>query len=149
MEDIKAKIRMIVDKGKKEDMEELSDMLEDSLMYIYKTAPEMFEEMDCSLNEMAYGKILTPEMAHTWVNMMKPYGEHWSMEDTNSVLKKNDFEYNEAEFYAVLNMMYNDYKKTIDDDTTEYIKLARDWFEDEDGNPAKTYNYYKYVVKGD
>ncbi len=121
-------------------------LMEKTMDHIKDCDEELYEEIEDSLYEMAYGKVISEEMAKRWVSKMEPFGEKWTLEETTEVLRKNNLSLNPIDFYVVLNMMYNDYGKTIGDDTTMYIKLARDWLKDEDAKEHKLYNYYKYVV---
>ena len=69
-------------------------------------------------------------------------GEHWSMEQTSSLAGN----FNKADFYAVLNMMYSDYFNERFD-TNVYVTLAKDWLDDPDVGECKTLKYYMFVVK--
>lgn len=103
--------------------------------------------------ETTHGKQLNEEMAEEWVHSMKPFGEHWKKEQTDAVLEKNGFTVDKIDFYAAMNMAYNDYNKAIETDkmTDEeklnaYIKLAYYFIKDEDFGDHKMYEYYKTIV---
>ncbi len=78
------------------------------------------------------------------VQNMKPFGEHWTMEEVNQALGGN---WKLSTRYYTLNMMYNDYHKLFQEDTNKYVELALAWLEDEDsdGGDIKTYRYSTYV----
>ena len=83
---INSYIEKIVNNGKPEDMEELSEILED-LMYIVKDYDEeCYKKYKMKLYEMAYGKVLTKEMAEDWVKDMKPMAK-WDYDTTTEVKK--------------------------------------------------------------
>lgn len=95
--------------------------------------------------ETIYGEVLSDEKAKRLVCDMKPYGEHWTMEQVEQAI--NDREWKLSTRYYTLNMMYNDYHKLFQEDTNKYVELALMWLEDEDsdGGDIKTYRYAVYV----
>lgn len=137
-------IDKIVENGTKDDMHKITELTEHAMDHLKKCDAGMYEYIMSELHEIAYGKVLTEEMAHDWVVNMKPYGEHWNKETTDSVIPDNSID--KIEFYAVMNMMYNDYYKVIGDDTNMYVNMTMAWLNDEDGNKEKTYDYHKYII---
>lgn len=145
-----------------------SMMLKEALNQGYEgmeeIAEEIFERMkekdECKywgmyfkLHEAMHGHKLTEDMAEKWVHSMKPFGEHWTKEQTDAVLDKHGFNVDKIDFYAAMNMAYNDYNKAIESDkmTDEeklnaYIKLAYYFIKDEDFGDNKMYEYYKTIV---
>lgn len=144
---IKHYMDKIIEKGKQEDMEELGEIFRDMYEHIEECDPEEAHDIKTKMYEMACGKVITEEMAHEWVNSMLPYHEHWDKETTESVRNERGIEVEPTEWYVVLNMMYNDYFKAIQDDTETYIKLAIQWLKDEDAVKDKLYEYKKYIVE--
>lgn len=65
-------------------------------------------------------------------------GEHWTYEQAKSVMS-GDF--NEADWYFVLSMIYSDYYKSGRSDDT-YIGLATDFLNDPDAPEGKAKKYY-------
>ena len=142
----------------------LKKALEEESLEIEEIAEEIFEHMkekdECKfwkmyfkMYEATHGKELDEEMAEKWVHSMKPYGEHWTREQTDSVLDKHNLSVDKIDFYAGMNMAYNDYYKAIETDkmTDEeklnaYIKLAYYFIKDEDFGDNKMYEYYKTIV---
>ena len=142
----------------------LKEALEEGYEDMEEIAEEIFEHMKekdeykywCmffKIHEATHGKHLTEEMAEDWVHSMKPYGEHWSKEQTDSVIDQHDLSIDRIDFYAVMNMMYNDYNKAIENgDMTEeeklnaYIKLSYYFIKDEDFGDNKVYEYYKTII---
>lgn len=133
-----------------EDMEEIAEEIFEHL----KEKDECkYWKMFFKLHEATYGHKLTEEMAEQWVKSMKPHREHWTKEQTDSVLTGNGLSIDPIDFYAGMNMAYNDYYKAIETDkmTDEeklnaYIKLAYYFIKDEDFGDNKMYEYYKTIV---
>ena len=124
--DIEEIIQKIVDNGKVEDMRELSDMLEDAIEIIEKAHPEKYKDFIMELYEMAYGCILNEKMAKEIVSNMKPYGEKWTIEQTDRMQRDYNLDFREPDFYVVINSAYNDFNDIFKDDVDQYIKFAID-----------------------
>lgn len=73
MEDIEEMIEIIVDNGKIEDMEELSDMLEDTMEIVKDCDKDCYKKIKMKLYKMAYGSHLNKSMAQDIVHKMRPY----------------------------------------------------------------------------
>jgi hypothetical protein len=143
-------IDKIVEKGIPEDMDKLSDMLEDLIYELKETNHKEYKHYKMCLYEMAYGKVLNEEMAHEIVEHMKPYGEHWTMEDTTGV--KNQYglsNINEIDFYVVMNSAYNDYHEMFDEDLEQYVKYTKLFIEDKDAKKGKVFTYFMYIPEKD
>ena len=129
-----------VDNSTKEELfcEALEHMTDEDKHHLYIT-----------LAEKVYNGHLSEEDAHEWVESMQPKGKKWSLQETTSVMHAHNLMLNENDWFAVLNMMYNDYFGDVPDTTDSYVKLAKSWFEDKDiHHPEhKTFNYYHKVVK--
>lgn len=142
-------IKKIVDNGKQEDMEELSEMLEDTIYKLKETDPKCYKKYKMKLYEMAYGKVLTEKMAYNWVQEMKPKHEHWTIEETTSAMTSLGYNCNKIDYYVVANMMYNDYYNLVKDDEELALKMAYMWLDDEDAVKDKLYEYYRHIPKED
>ena len=142
-------INKIVINGKQEDMEELSNMLDDLICELKEERPKLYKKYKDELYEMANGKILNEEIAYKWVNNMKPEGEHWTIEETTNAMKQMGYNLNNIDFYVVANMMYNDYYGLVKEDEELALKLSYMWLNDEDSVKDKLYEYYKYIPKED
>lgn len=89
-------------------------------------------------------------MAKEWVHDMKPYGQHWTLEETTSAAGQYGIsldKYCKYTWYAILNMMYNDYCTLFSSDTSTYIKLSKAWLDDMDApqGDIKAYRYYRML----
>jgi len=146
--DIEEYIEKIVDNGKIEDMQELSDMLEDTMEIIKDYDKECYKDFEMKLYKMAYGSHLNKSMAEEIVHKMRPYGERFSFEETKNLQRQrgiNDID--ECEFYVVINSAYNDYKDLFNEDTESYIRFTIDFIKDEDAKEGKVFTYFTQVVE--
>lgn len=144
--DIEEYIERIVDNGKIEDMQTLSDMLEDIMEIIKDYDKECYKEMEMKLYTLAYGNHLNKSMAKEIVHKMRPYGERFSLEETRNLQRQrgiNDID--EVEFYVVINSAYNDYKDLFNEDIESYIRFAIDFIKDEDAKQDKVFLYYTII----
>ena len=102
--DIEEYIEKIVDNGKIEDMETLSDLLEDTLEIIKDYDKDCYKEMEMKLYTLAYGNHLNKSMAEEIVNNMRPFGEKFSLEQSREIQDRyNVNNIDLIEFYVVLN----------------------------------------------
>lgn len=104
-----------------------------------------------------YGGVM-PMDKHTakeWVEHMKnadgTTGAHWTMEQTEQVMRQYGIQCDPAEFFAVMNMMYSDYcevfKKFGVNKMDFYAEMSKAFICDEDAQPDKTARYYDYIAK--
>lgn len=146
---IKKYIDKIVSNNKQEDMDKLSEMLVEIIYKMKEPHHEKYEYYKSQLYEMAEGKIVSEEMAHEWVEEMKPIGEHWTMEQTTNAMNSLGYKDRDIDFYVVANMIYNDYYELVKDNEELALKMAHSWINDEDAKEDKLYCYYKHIIKRD
>lgn len=134
-------IKKIVDNGKKEEMECLSDILIDLMYELKENNHEEYDKYKRKLKGMAYNYTIDEEMAHKIVEEMKPYGEYWNMETIKSVIGVD--QHRTEDMYVVMNSLVNDYSGAISPEEVDtYIKLADLWIDDEDGKKHKIWWYF-------
>lgn len=143
--DIEETIEAIVNKGRIEDMQELSDMLEDTIELLEEYYPDKYEEYGKALYEMAYGCVLNEDMAKEIVSKMKPHGEKWNIETTSELQRERGLNFRDEDFYVVINSAYNDYNDIFQDDVEKYVRFTNDFINDEDAKPDKVYIYYTMI----
>lgn len=143
--DIEEIIETIVNNGRVEDMQELSDMLEDTLEDMKEYYPEEYKKYEIKLYEMAYGCVLNEEMAKDIVRKMRPFGEKWRIEETSNIQKDFGLNFREPDFYIVMNSAYNDYNNLFRDNIEMYVQFASDFINDEDAKRDKVYLYYTTI----
>ena len=146
--DIEEYIEKIVDNGKIEDMQELSEMLEDTMEIIKDYDEKCYKDLEMKLYKMAYGNHLNKSMAEEIVHKMRPFAERWSYKESEELQRQrgiNDID--SVEFYVVLNSAYNDYKDLFGEDTESYIRFTIDFIKDEDAKDGKVFKYFTEIVK--
>lgn len=152
--DIEEYIEKIIDNGKIEDMQTLSDMLEDTMEIIKDYDKECYKEFEMKLYEMAYGKVLTDEMKREWVKKMRPMSK-WTEEEVKNIVSQYGFEVPYMSAFVILNMLYSDMKSAFGDGNDEeslkrYLRGTSDWYFDEDAKvdgEEKLFNYKMYIVE--
>ena len=100
--------------GKTEDMEELTELVDD---FVDDVKHHNHEEVKSFL--IAVDLLLNPhftkETAELVVSKMKnkdgSVGEHWSKEVTDKVLESKGYDFDKCDWYVALNMIYSDYYK--------------------------------------
>ena len=148
---IREYIEKIVDNKKTEDMERLGDMLDEIICGMKENNRDLYDEYKMELYEMAYGKVLTREMAEKWVDNMKPKGK-WDIETTSAVKRQYGLgNIDDISFYVVMNMLYSDMGDILGDgedgnSIENYVNATKDWLNDEDIGKDKLYKYWKYVA---
>lgn len=152
-------VREYIDKigenKKPEDMQKLGSMLAELINMTETSHPELYEDYSVCLYEMAYGKVLTREMAEEIVSNMEPYGEYWDFETTTAVKNQVGIkDITDVDFYVVMNKSYNDNKNTVDAFVLEedkklqmYISLTKDFVGDIDAKDGKVYTYFMVIPK--
>ena len=146
--DIEEYIERIVDNGKIEDMQELSDMLEDTMEIIKDYDKECYKDFEMKLYKMAYGNHLNKSMAEDIVNKMRPFGKHWDYEETKNLQEQRGIkDIDPIEFFVVMNSAYNDYKDIFSEDIEGYIRFTIDFIKDEDAKEGKVFAYFTQIVK--
>lgn len=145
--EIRKYIEKIGENKKIEDMQKLGDMLAEIIYSTKESHPELYKKYKMELYVMAYGKVLTEDMAKDIVHKMLPDGEHWSIEQTNSVKAQNGFNnISDVDFYIVMNMSWNDYKEVFGDDLNLYINYSKAFIEDQDAKEGKVFTYFTTIV---
>ena len=141
--DIEDYIEKIVYNGKQEDMERLSEILDDLMEIVKQYDENCYKEYAIELYKMAYGNHLNREISEEIVKEMRPAGMRWSFDETRNIQNQrglNDIP--EEDFFTVINSAYNDYKNLFGEDVESYVRFTIDFIEDEDAKPDKVTNYF-------
>lgn len=141
--DIEEIIQVIVDNGRIEDMRTLSDMLEDTLEELQNYDKECYDKYMMELYKMAYGNTLNKQMAEEIVANMRPYGQRWSMQETQEIQERYGIDnVRVVDFFVVMNSAFNDYRNLFDDNLDMYVKFTMDFINDEDAKEGKVFKYF-------
>jgi hypothetical protein len=144
--DIDNIIQKIIDNGKIEDMRELSNMLQEGMQIIKNYDEDCYKKFEIKLYKMAYGNVLSPEMAEKIVAKMRPYGKRWSLEETRQIQQQRGINnISPINFFVVLNSAYNDYNDIFRDNLEDYIRFAIDFIQDEDAKNGKVFLYFTTI----
>lgn len=98
---------------------------------------------------------LDRETARGWVKRMRhadgSVGEHWTMDQTNQVMKQRGIDCEPEAFYAIMNAMWSDYSKVADkfgvNNVDFWAELTKAFLMDKDAMPDKAALYYECIVK--
>lgn len=146
---IKEMLSKIIDKGNIEDMYKLNDMLDDLICDLKEQKPKLYKEYKKELYELAYGNIILEDKAKEIVEHMRPYGEHYNINDATEIKEKYSIKYSVSDVYLVINSLYNDYCDLIGDNDEMYAKMTKLWLNDTDSVEDKVYIYFTEIPKED
>lgn len=102
-----------------------------------------------TIHESIFGKHFNEDLAKKAVSEMENVdgttGEHWSMQQTNSLLASQNLDYNKCDFYYVVNMLYSDFSNVLGNDASMYLKMAKAYMDDPDAceGEGKAYCLWK------
>ena len=140
---------IVGDENKENNMEEIvCEALEKLKWY----CPELYYKALYELHIIAFGEHFDDSLAKKAVSEMTNVdgssGEHWTMEQTNSLADQYGIKC-KADWYYVLNMFWSDYSHILGSDVGTYAKMAKAYIEDPDSIKGKTFNvwYWKRAMK--
>ena len=148
MNHIREDIIKIVDDGDREEMEELSDMLQEVIEIVFNYNEEKGKEYELKLYRMAWGDVLSKQMAEEIISKMQPYHMRWSLEETRNM--QNDYDLDnirDIDFWVVMNSAYNDYRDLFNDNIEMYVRYSRDFILDEDAKNNKVFKYFTTIPR--
>ena len=106
--------------------------------------PDMVEKFLMKV-DLVLNPSFTKETAKYAVSKLKnkdgTMGEHWNYDTTEKVLYSKGYDFDDADWYYALNMIYSDYYKSGRSDDT-YIDLAHDFLSDSDAPKNKAKRYF-------
>lgn len=141
-------INKIIDSKDMEKCRQLGDLFIGAIDFIKQVDTDEYEDLECDLYEISEGRILNEEKATYIINEMKPYGMHWTLEQTESVRKDNGFStIRPVDFWIVMNMAYNDYHNLFEENLDQYAKYSKLFILDEDAEDDKIYTYFTEIPK--
>lgn len=145
---IEKMIRKIVDEGSRAEMEELSDILEEVINLIKEYDEQKYNKYETKLYKMAYGEVLSDDMAEDIVFRMRPFGEKWTLDQTEQIQRDYGMEnIRPSDFYVVLNSAYNDYRDVFGDSLDTYVRYTNAFINDEDAKESKVFKYFTEIAQ--
>lgn len=130
-------------------MQKLTTVISEHLCKMEVIDKELYLGIMKDLYLAVYGPHFCQEKA-MWavaqmVNTDGTTGQHWSEPDTTRVAKSvgvTFMDYNEWDWYFVMNMMYSDYYKIFGSTDSNYINLAKAFLDDVDAPKGKAFHYW-------
>lgn len=123
-------------------------LLKEAIDYFKDNNAEEYEEMECKLYEISEGRFLNEEKAKYIIENMKPYGMHWTLEQTDQVRKSKGYSnIKPIDFWTVMNSAYNDFHDLFNEDVEMYARYSKDFILDEDSADDKVYTYFTEIPK--
>lgn len=144
---IREMLGIIIERGKVEDMYKLNDMLEELICDLKEQKPKLYKEYKMKLYELAYGNVILEDKAKEIVENMKPYKEHFSMENAREIKENYSIKHSVSDIYLVANSLYNDYYEILEENNDLYAKMTKLWLNDADSVEDKVFQYFCNIVK--
>ena len=130
-------------------LEQTKEFLDRSLRKVKLVDEEMYKDLEHELYIDVYGYHFNAWLLKCALENMTnedgTKGEHWNLEDTNSVAKQYGIEFthfNEYDWNYVMNMIYSDFYGSVSNETSAYVKLAKKFLQDKDAPEGKALKYY-------
>ena len=137
-------------------MYEINEIINGHLAKLKIEHPTHYWEVVHPMHVIINGPHFNEEMAKYAVSCLKnsdgTMGEHWAPVDTKTVATTNGImfdNFNEWDWYYVLNMIYSEYYSTIGSNVPVYISLAKDWLTNKNAPVGKAFDYWGVIIDGD
>lgn len=139
-------IDKIVQSGTNADMKKLEEVVKSVFSKLKMHDNECYSKYVMKLYTLAYGKVLSKEMAEKIIKNMSPYGMHWTCAETSQVQREYGMtNIRDVDFWLVMNMAYNDYHDLYKDDIEMYVKYTQLFLNDEDAKDGKVFIYFTEI----
>ena len=113
--------------------------------------PQAYEELMLELHKNVYGSHFSKALACKAVSELEGSngvkGGNYSLEEVSKIRKDYNISLNEYDFYFVINILYSDYSKLLNNDLSSYVKMTCLFLEDEDAPEGKALKYYLSMRK--
>lgn len=133
-----------IDTASDESMHKLTHKMDKFVEEVREKHPDMVEKFLMKV-DLVLNPSFTKETAKYAVSKLKnkdgTMGEHWNYDTTEKVLYSKGYDFDDADWYYALNMIYSDYYKSGRSDDT-YIELAHDFLSDSDAPKNKAKRYF-------
>lgn len=113
------------------------------------------DKLDGTEHRQDVNENMSLNTAREWTRHMKnadgSTGEHWTIEQTNKVMRDKNYSFQPAEFYAAMNMLWSDYSKVAEkfgvNNVDFWATMSQAFLADEDARPKKLERYYSAIVE--
>lgn len=126
------------------DVADMIEIFDDFMEDVKKENPELVDKLLMKL-DLRYNPHFDKETAEHVVAKMRnrdgSHGEKWNYSETTKVLREKGYDFDEADWYYVLNMKYSDYWES-GKSTETYVKDAYMFLDDVDAPADKAKRYY-------
>lgn len=140
-------IRKIVDEGDRNEMEELSDILEEVIDLIKEYDEEAYKKYTMCLYKMAYGEVLSEDMADEIIRKMQSYGMKWTLNEAEDIQNNYGIDVRPVDFWIVMNQAFNDFRNVFGDNLEMYVRYTEAFINDEDAKPGKVWKYFTEIPR--
>lgn len=131
--------------------EDLMNFVCDLMCELNITMPQVYETLLIDLHKNVYGFHFSKGLALKAVSELEDSNENkggkYSLEEVNKIRRDYNISLNEYDFYFVINMLYSDYSKLLNNDLSSYVKMSCLFLEDEDAPEGKAFKYYLSMRK--
>ena len=131
--------------------EDLMNFVCDLMRELNITMPQVYETLLIDLHKNVYGFHFSKGLALKAVSELEDSNENkggkYSLEEVNKIRRDYNISLNEYDFYFVINMLYSDYSKLLNNDLSSYVKMSCLFLEDEDAPEGKAFKYYLSMRK--
>ena len=149
-----SKFRKLLDKAlllpdQKATMQGLTNILDAHLLELEGAHSDIYWEVIHDIHKLVNGAHFDEMMAVWAVSSLSnedgTTGSHWSKAETDQAGSSEGFSYvdfNQWDWYYVLNMIYSDYYNVVGSNNSMYIALAKAWIMDRDAPVGKAFLYW-------
>lgn len=131
--------------------QDLKNFVSDFMARLECVMPQAYEELMLELHKNVYGSHFSKTLACKAVSELEDSngnkGGKYSLEEVNKIRRDYNINLNENDFYFVINMLYSDYSKLLNNDLSLYVKMTCLFIEDEDAPEGKALKYYLSMRK--
>ena len=131
--------------------EDLMNFVCDLMCELNITMPQVYETLLIDLHKNVYGFHFSKGLALKAVSEFEDSNENkggkYSLEEACKIRRDYNISLNEYDFFYVLNVMYSDYSKLLNNDLVSYVKMVSLFLEDEDAPEGKALKYYLSMRK--
>lgn len=101
-------------------------------------------------NTTALDNDTAKDWVHSMTNSDGTNGEHWTLQQTTTVLNQKGYPFDPVDFYVTMNMMYNDYVKVARrfniNNADFYASMSEAFLNDPDAVSDKLAKYHEHIA---